>query len=86
LFHWLKFKYTQIQFFEKIKKSGKFRKNSRTNSEQISEDFFLKTTLFHWLKFKYIQIQVFCGNKKIRKICKKSRTNSEQIGGEIFQK
>jgi hypothetical protein len=32
----------QIRFFEKIKKSGFFCKNIRTNSEQIGEESFQK--------------------------------------------
>jgi hypothetical protein len=65
-------------------KSRFFCKKARTNSEQIGEESFQKTTLFHWLKFKYIQIQFFEKIKKLGKFCKKTRTNSEQISEEFF--
>jgi hypothetical protein len=47
--------YSNLIFLKKNKKC----KKTRTNSDQISEDFFLKNALFHWLKFKSIQIQFF---------------------------
>jgi hypothetical protein len=75
----------QIQFsLENKKKSAKKCKKTRTNSQQISEDFFLKMTLFSWLKFKSIQIQFFLGNKIAGKFCKKTRINSKLIGEEFF--
>jgi hypothetical protein len=59
LFHWLKLKYIQIQFFGENKET---RKNFVRRLDQIMirlVNNFLKITLFHWLKFKYIQIQFF---------------------------
>jgi hypothetical protein len=59
LFHWLKFKYIQIRFFEKQKKHEKFVKRIEQILRRLVKNF-LKTILFKSNLFKFI----FLGNKK----------------------
>jgi hypothetical protein len=62
LFHWLKFKYIQIQFFEKVKKTRKFFVN---RLEQILSRLVKK--VFENDIVSLVKIQIYSNSNFLRK-------------------
>jgi hypothetical protein len=73
--------YSNLIFWET--KNQENVKKTRTNFDQISEDFF-ENNIVSLVKIQIYSNLIFW--KKSWTFCKKDRTNSEHIGEEMFRK